>query len=357
MVTGVRIPMSEESIATVTGLPRTEDRWFHRKTHLSDAHKGFLVNTEKVQTKGKGEDVNFLPDPWGKVTKFLKRYITCEGRYQVVYFFDFILLSHLRHQKFIKIPYFLLHSLHNMAHFVKKSKNPKNCISNHRLIGILIHIGMGISNNPLPVVADQPHSVHTDMSAPVLENTTHGPLPEPLPSTAIVVQTPTVIACTMTQKINRITQIHPGTSRTSCDKIALQQPVAIVKQIDEHPTTRSRHASQHLAATPIIKNLPSVSKKKTYAPISGSSRKRTRSAWSIATPIIDNLSHVSEKKTLVPISASPKNQAISAWSTVTSSPLTSSSIAPTITQNPPIVATTDQASTIITSALFVGCGA
>jgi hypothetical protein len=81
-----------------------------------------------------------------------------------------------------------------MAHFVKKSKNPKNCISNHRLIGLLIRRGMGISNNPLPVVANQSHSIHTYMVALVLENTTHGPLPEPLPSVATTVQTPTVTA-------------------------------------------------------------------------------------------------------------------------------------------------------------------
>jgi hypothetical protein len=34
MVNGVRIPVSEESIAAVTGLPTTGDRWFNRKTHL-----------------------------------------------------------------------------------------------------------------------------------------------------------------------------------------------------------------------------------------------------------------------------------------------------------------------------------
>jgi len=129
MVNGARIPVTEASIVVVIGLPRMGDRWFNRKTHLLDAQKGFLVNTERVQTKGRGVDVNSLPEPWGKVAEFLKRYITCECRYQVVYFFDFILLSHLRHQKLINIPYYLLQSLHNMVCFVKKSKNPKNCVS------------------------------------------------------------------------------------------------------------------------------------------------------------------------------------------------------------------------------------
>jgi hypothetical protein len=95
MVNGVRIPVIEASIVVVTGLPRTGDRWFNRKTHLPDSQKGFLVNTEQVQTKGRGVDDNSLPEPWGEIAEFLKRYITYEGRYQVVYFSDFILLSHL----------------------------------------------------------------------------------------------------------------------------------------------------------------------------------------------------------------------------------------------------------------------
>jgi hypothetical protein len=263
MVNGVRIPVTEASIVAVTGLPRTGDRWFNRKTHLPDAQKGFLINTERVQTKGRGVDINSLPEPWGKVAEFLKRYITCEGRYQVVYFSDFILLSHLRHQKLINIPYFLLHSLHNMAHFVKKSKSPKNCVSNHRLIGLLIRRGMGISNNPLPAAADQPQSVNPERIVPVLDNATHGPLPEPLPSAATTVQTPTVVVRKTTQKRNRITRSHPGTRQTSLDDFALQQPVAVDKQTDEEPTARPQ--SQHLAATPIIEILPPASDKKTPA--------------------------------------------------------------------------------------------
>jgi hypothetical protein len=92
-----------------------------------------------------------------------------------------------------------------MDHFVKKSKSPKNCVSNHRLIGLLIHRGMGISNNPLSIAIDQPQSVNLERIVPYLENETHGPLPEPLPSAATIVQTPIVVVRKTTQKRNRIT--------------------------------------------------------------------------------------------------------------------------------------------------------
>jgi hypothetical protein len=48
MVNGVRIPVLEESIAAVTGLPTIGDQWFNIKSHLSYAHKAFLVNNEKI---------------------------------------------------------------------------------------------------------------------------------------------------------------------------------------------------------------------------------------------------------------------------------------------------------------------
>jgi hypothetical protein len=53
-----------------------------------------------------------------------------------------------------------------MAHFVRKSKNPKNCLSNHRLIGLLIHRGLGIPNDPLPEDEEQPNHVPDIMVEP-----------------------------------------------------------------------------------------------------------------------------------------------------------------------------------------------
>jgi hypothetical protein len=109
-----------------------------------------------------------------------------------------------------------------MARFVKKSKIPKNYVSNHRLIDLLICRGMDISNNPLPAAADQPQSINLERIVPVLDNATHGPLPKPLPLAVIAVQTPTVTVRKTTQKRNRITQSHPGTRQTSINEFALQ---------------------------------------------------------------------------------------------------------------------------------------
>jgi hypothetical protein len=197
MVNGVRILVTEESVDVVIGLPRTKNMWFSRKAHLPKAEQDFLVNDERVQTKGRGVDVNSLPAPWGKVTKFIKGYITCKGRYQVVYFSDFIILSHLRHQKLINMSYYILQSLHNMAQFVKRSKNPMNCISNHRIIGLLIHRGMELPHDPLPevyvppivpaAIANPKNLIYAPVVTANTEQSTH------VPSTAPAIKNSTVI--------------------------------------------------------------------------------------------------------------------------------------------------------------------
>jgi hypothetical protein len=127
---------------------------------------------------------------------------------------------------------------------------------------------MGISNNPLPVVADQPPSIPTDMP---------GPLPESLPSAATIVQTPIVIAHKTTQRSKRITCGHPRTKQTSLDGGELTHPVDVIAQNEEQPTITPSHASQPLVTTDVIEKLPPAPKQRTLVPISASPRKCTSS--------------------------------------------------------------------------------
>jgi hypothetical protein len=334
IVNGVRIPVTEESVAVVTGLPITGNRWFSRKAHLPKAEQDFLVNDERVQTKGRGVDVNSLPAPWGKVTEFIKRYITCEGRYQVVYFSDFIILSHLRHQKLINMPYYILQSLHNMAQFVKRSKHPMNCLSNHRLIGLLIHRGMGLPHDPLPEVpvpSTVPAAIanpEQPISAPAvtanLDQSTVAPAvtadPEqstPVSSTAPAVKTSTVIPRKSTLNTKRKIRSTSHTAQKHLDSIQPTQLNPI------HTDVIEPHEPQSLAATEVVTELaptPKAKKRETLTPISTLPRKRTRSEKLIATEV------------QAPI--------------VTDSMTTTSTVEPTITQNPSIAATVVQTPTV-----------
>jgi hypothetical protein len=122
---------------------------FSRKHIILNAQQDFLLPGEQIEPKGWGVRLSSLPPPWLEVEKFVKHYLTCKGRYQVVYQHNFVLLSHLRHNRLVKIPYYLLGCLKNMSHYCKKAKDPALSLTRHCLIQILIQKGFSQQNPPL----------------------------------------------------------------------------------------------------------------------------------------------------------------------------------------------------------------
>jgi hypothetical protein len=85
IVQGVRILVTEEYIAQVSGLPTNGLHLFSRKHIILNAQQDFLLLGEQIEPKGQGVRLSSLPPPWPEVAKFVKHYLTCLGRYQVVY--------------------------------------------------------------------------------------------------------------------------------------------------------------------------------------------------------------------------------------------------------------------------------
>jgi hypothetical protein len=153
IVAGVRISVTEEDIAAVSGLPMDGTRQFSRKHVIGDVQQSFFLAGERRVPKGRGVQLGSLPPPWPEVARFIKHYLTCEGRYQVVYQHDFLLLSHLRHGKRVNIPYFLLGCLKNMAYYCRRAKDPAQSLTHHRLVQLLINQGFEQQNHPPPNLA------------------------------------------------------------------------------------------------------------------------------------------------------------------------------------------------------------
>jgi hypothetical protein len=158
VVAGVRISVTEEDIAEVSGLPRNGTRVFSRKHIIGDVQQSFFLAGERIVLKGRGVQLSSLPPPWPGVARFIKHYLTCEGRYQVVYQHDFLLLSHLRHNKQVNIPYYLLGCLKNMAHYCRTAKDPTLSLTHHRLVQLLIQRGFAQQSPPVnnPPINPQP---------------------------------------------------------------------------------------------------------------------------------------------------------------------------------------------------------
>jgi hypothetical protein len=122
---------------------------FSRKHIIWNAQQNFFLPEERIEFKGRGVQLSSLPPPWTEVARFIKHYLTCEGRYQVVYQHEFLLLSHLQHNRRVNIPYYLLGCLKNMEHYYRKAKDPTLSLTHHRLVQLLIQRGFSQQNPPL----------------------------------------------------------------------------------------------------------------------------------------------------------------------------------------------------------------
>jgi hypothetical protein len=69
VIEGVRISVTEEDIAEVSGLPMNENRTFSRKHIIGTVQQNFFLPEERIQLKGRGVQLTALPPPWPEVAK------------------------------------------------------------------------------------------------------------------------------------------------------------------------------------------------------------------------------------------------------------------------------------------------
>ena len=125
-------------MAEVTILPQVGRAWFGRRTPNVVVVQDFLIKGEIFCHSRQGIALQSLPRPWDQVAVFLKKYITCEGRYQTAYYSKLPLLPHLHHRALLNIPFYLFKDLHHMARFVKTTKHPNSSLTHHVLIKLII---------------------------------------------------------------------------------------------------------------------------------------------------------------------------------------------------------------------------
>jgi hypothetical protein len=177
--------VTEEDIAEVSGLPSDDTHMFSRKHIIGNVQQSFFLPRERIELKGRGVHLSSLPPLWQEVARFIKHYLTCEGRYQVVYQHDFLLLSHLRHNRWVNLPYYLLGCLKNMAHYCRKEKDPTQSLTHHRLVQLLINRGFEQQNRPLnnPPINPQPAAEipqeQQQQNPPAVPKVPHSPPTQP----------------------------------------------------------------------------------------------------------------------------------------------------------------------------------
>jgi hypothetical protein len=93
------------------------------KPNISRTNHGVpFISRSRVSSVNwkKGIPRSWLVHPWDELAYLIQKFITCEGRFNIIYLYHIKLLQHLRGDCEINLPYFLLQSLSKMARTVQK---------------------------------------------------------------------------------------------------------------------------------------------------------------------------------------------------------------------------------------------
>jgi hypothetical protein len=91
-----------------------------------------------LDKKGKGLNPNTLSEPWKELVGIVQRYITYDGRYDVIRSCHLKFLAALKQRLVLNVSFFLDTVLHEVALRTQKSKDPVTVINNHRLVKLIM---------------------------------------------------------------------------------------------------------------------------------------------------------------------------------------------------------------------------
>jgi hypothetical protein len=134
------LKVTEDSLALIIGLPQTGEKYFKTK-HFKDKSWVPFISRSRVSSVNwkKGIPRSWLVHPWDELAYLIQKFITCEGRFSIIYLYHIKLLQHLRGDCEINLPYFLLQSLSKMAKTVQKQdRNAGRSLYHCGLIKIIV---------------------------------------------------------------------------------------------------------------------------------------------------------------------------------------------------------------------------
>jgi hypothetical protein len=177
MVRDIRIPVTLEIIAEVTGLPNSGIQWTGRYTTLKEAVESFVDPGEELDKKGKGLNPSTLSEPWKELAGVIQRYITCDGRYDVIRPRHLKLLATLKQRLVINLPFFLNAMLHEVVVRTQKSKDPVTIINHHGLVKLIVSKALSqtqltwgdLTGTNRPLQLEQPELYHENPSQEIEE--------------------------------------------------------------------------------------------------------------------------------------------------------------------------------------------
>jgi hypothetical protein len=128
--------------------------------------KVFLKPEYQGDNLSKGLPRNHMVEYFDKMFRVIKRYFTCEGRFNMVYQYNIRLLLHFTGKESMNLPFYLFRSIGKMSDRVQaKSKQVDTSVFHYSLIKMLVFEELKKTNNDWDVFLAgsrfQPDVAHT----------------------------------------------------------------------------------------------------------------------------------------------------------------------------------------------------
>jgi hypothetical protein len=107
--------VTEKTIAKACRLVVGGERWWKKEHVVTEFVNQFLLPDKQNPNWRKGIPHNWIRPEWHTALIVIHRYITCEGRFSLIYIYHIRLLMHLNGDYPLNLPYFLLKSLTKMS--------------------------------------------------------------------------------------------------------------------------------------------------------------------------------------------------------------------------------------------------
>jgi hypothetical protein len=138
-IVGITFQVMEVTLSVVMEIPSRREKWFKGMPLDMLCYKDFIKPERLNQKIGADIPSQYLLDPFEKLLKIIRRYFTCEGRFDMVYPYHIRLLMHFTGKNTLNLPFFLCQSLGNMANNVRaKVDQSGNNLFHFSLIKMLV---------------------------------------------------------------------------------------------------------------------------------------------------------------------------------------------------------------------------
>jgi hypothetical protein len=131
----IQLELNEEFISSATGLAATGQRWF-KNSKVDEVSWPLLFVSRKVVSCDKGMPISTLKPRWHDLLVIVKQFVTCEGRYGLVFLYHLRLLMNFMGYP-LNMPHYFLRSLYKMSKRFKREKADSS-LFHHGLIRLIV---------------------------------------------------------------------------------------------------------------------------------------------------------------------------------------------------------------------------